>query len=517
MLQTVRRGALAAGILVLLAPAAAPARDFAETALNIIPSGQYGGLPGPAGGPEYEQANLYDALTPLAANVTADDLTKYFKSARLGGADAGPLREEKVPRRGVTLMRDRFNVPHITGATRDDVTWATGWVLQQDRGLLLAQGRYPARIAALDVPGVFAFALVVGLKTFTPTKRAERIIDRAQTRALRRTATGRSVLHDIDVYIDGINDRLRFEKSAQKPWTRVDVYAINALAGQIFGRGGGGETQTAMLLDGLRDRLGARGATVWNDLTLNQDPEHPSTIDRAFPYAPIPRRTTGNVVIDDGSFKASPVPKGAARAASAPAPGGGEPHASNFLMVAANRSTNGHPLFVAGPQIGYFYPGLTMEIDVKGPGFEARGATAPGFAGNVLIGRGPDFAWSLTSAGSDVIDTYAETLCGGSSTRYRYRGRCRAMGRVTAGVVKDAGTLRYRTTVHGPVIGYATSNGRRVALSAKRSSYGRDIEWQFPFRDLTLNRVTSARSFFTAMARSPFTFNAAYALSLIHI
>ncbi len=51
---------------------------------------------------------------------------------------------------------------------------------------------------------------------------------------------------------------------------------------------------------------------------------------------------------------------------------------------------------------------------MQGPGFEARGATAPGFPGNVLIGRGPDFAWSLTSAGNDLIDHYVETLCGGS-------------------------------------------------------------------------------------------------------
>ena len=41
-------------------------------------------------------------------------------------------------------------------------------------------------------------------------------------------------------------------------------------------------------------------------------------------------------------------------------------------MVSGKRSGTGHPLFVAGPQIGYYYPGLTFELDLHGPGY--RGA-----------------------------------------------------------------------------------------------------------------------------------------------
>ena len=49
---------------------------------------------------------------------------------------------------------------------------------------------------------------------------------------------------------------------------------------------------------------------------------------------------------------------------------------------------------MGGPQIGYTYPGLTLEADISYPGVQARGATAPGFAGNILIGRGQDYAWT---------------------------------------------------------------------------------------------------------------------------
>jgi acyl-homoserine lactone acylase PvdQ len=405
-------------------------------------------------------------------------------------------------------VRDAFNVPHITGKARDDVTWGAGWVLEEDRGLLLAQGRYPARMAALDAPGIDAFSLVTGLKTVTVTKQADSIIDKAQTGALKKLGKeGKSLLHDIDVYVQGINARLKFEKSSQKPWTRVDVYSINALAGQIFGQGGGDEVRRSQLLSALNKRLGAtQGKTVFNDLSEHMDQDTPLTIQKKFPYETIPSSSAGNAVVDDGSTNAKTKQ---ALADSAKR----RRYASNFLMVSAKRSATGHPLFVAGPQIGYFYPGLTLEMDLKGPGIEARGAAMPGGPGDILIGRGQDHAWSLTSAGSDTNDQFVETLCGGSDFKYMYKGKCRKMGAVNAGAVAGAGggPVKYRTTVHGPVQGYATSGGKRVAISFKRSSYGKDILWQVMFKRLSTGVVSGLKSFYAAAATSPFTFNVAYA------
>src|SRR5215213_7286930 len=143
-----RRFLPAALAAALLLPATARARDYADTARNVVPSGQWGGTPVPPGADS--QAKLYDSLTPRFDQVTSEDLTRSFKSERFGVGPDGPAKPERVPRRGVRILRDRFNVPHITGRTRDDVTWAMGWVLEEDRGLLLAQGRYPARLAAVD-------------------------------------------------------------------------------------------------------------------------------------------------------------------------------------------------------------------------------------------------------------------------------------------------------------------------------------------------------------------------------
>ena len=180
-------------------------------------------------------------------------------------------------------------------------------------------------------------------------------------------------------------------------------------------------------------------------------------------------------------------------------------------MVGANRSATGHPLFVAGPQIGYYYPGLTLEMDLKGPGIEARGAAIPGGAGTILIGRSQDTAWSLTSAGSDTNDQFVETLCGGSDQEVHVQGPLQEDGHGSAPARSAARPVVYNTTVHGPVQGYATSGGKKVAITFHRSSAGRDVLWELMFRGSPSGEVTGLKSFYAAAATSPFTFNVAYA------
>jgi hypothetical protein len=150
-------------------PTSAAAADYAQTALNIIPSGQFGSLPPPAGADT--QAKMYDGLTPLFDQVTNADLTQYFKSERFGVDTAGPGTPESVPRAGVTIIRDKFNVPHVNASTYNGGIWAAGWIAAEDRGLLLQQARYNARVAAIDAPGLSALSLFAGLRALTPSAR----------------------------------------------------------------------------------------------------------------------------------------------------------------------------------------------------------------------------------------------------------------------------------------------------------------------------------------------------------
>src|SRR3954452_733924 len=245
-----RRGALSRawvvslviGGMLALAPAASagdqvtPPKDFAKTALNIIPSGQPGGIPPPPGADT--QAHMYDGLTPLFDNVTNSDLTKYFKSEKFGISTAGPGTVEAGPRPGVTIVRDQFDVPHVTAPTHSDGLWAAGSIAAEDRGALLQQARYNALVAAIDAPGLDAVSLIASLKSFQPSQQTEDVLAK-QAGVLRRAGPeGKKVLKDIDTFVEGINDYLEAHGSSAAPFTRNDIFAFNALKDQFVGEGG---------------------------------------------------------------------------------------------------------------------------------------------------------------------------------------------------------------------------------------------------------------------------------------
>jgi acyl-homoserine lactone acylase PvdQ len=505
-----------AGVLLFAPPAWA--KDFSIIARDIVPSGQFGGIPGSSGGPTLaqaeQQAQMYDALTPLFSHVTNFALSTDFKAEPLLPRRTAGLTNEPVPHPGTTIKRDRFHVPHIYGKTRDDVTWGAGWVEAEDRGLLLQEARGDATVAAVDAPGLSALNLVSKLNTFKPSAQTEAALSK-QTGALKAAgANGRGVLHDLKVDLQGINAFLATHNHSLGQFSNVpnftlnDIYAFNALKDQFVGEGGGDEAVRSEFLSALRQTLGSdRGTKVWNDLREANDPEAPASVPGHVQFQPPPSSDRGNVNLDPGSLSSTAV-----KALRVERDTRGL--ASNALLVSGRRSSTHHPILVAGPQIGYFYPGLTLEMDLEGPGISQRGVTSAPFPGYIFIGRNQDEGWSLTSASLDQIDTYVETLCGNSDHRYMFNGKCRSMQFFDAGTLNPGSStaqeVTFFRTVHGPVIGYARVHGRLVAVSRKRSSYGKDALDLLFYRKLADNQVHNVHQFFRAANLTPQTFNSLY-------
>src|SRR5205807_4944084 len=161
---------------------------------------------------------------------------------------------------------------------------------------------------------------------------------------------------------------------------------------------------------------------------------------------------------------------------------------SNALLVSARLSASGHPLAVFGPQVAYFAPEILMEQDVHAPGIDARGAAFPGANLYVSLGHGRDYAWSATSAGQDLTDTFAVPLCnpnGGAASidsgYYLFRGRClkievrqrKESWKPNAGDQTPPGSATFTTelTPLGIVTARARVHGRPVIYTKLRSTY----------------------------------------------
>jgi acyl-homoserine lactone acylase PvdQ len=489
--------ALLGAVTLVLSPleAATPKLDYAAAAWTILPPGENGSLTFDRN--TTDQAKLYDGLTPLFGTVSARDLRRFFKPARLGlAANAAQKRER--PRPGLTILRDGFGVAHVTGKTEADVAYGAGWVTAADRGLLLQLFRGPARVAALDVPGLDPLALALSGRTFVPSPEAEAFLSNQLDAVRSQGALGQKLLTLINAYAAGINGYYRAKGIPAAPFTRNDVVASAALIAARFGTNGGQEVANAMFLDALEQRFGDTDARrVFSDLREANDPEAPVSAPGSFSYElpPAEPPDSRSVVIDDSSFTGAALETRAL--------------ASSALVLGAKRSQTGHPLFVAGPQVGYFFPGFFAEMELSGAGFAVRGAVFPGIPA-VLVGRGPDFAWSVTSSQADNLDLFVETLCE-DDYHSLYRGQCEPMRRFFVGTLKAQGTpdqpVVYYETAHGPVVGYATAGGKRVAVSLQRSTRGRELLSMRAFYELNTGRVTSAKRFLQAMSAVEFSLN----------
>jgi len=511
-----------------------PAED---RAYYVLPPGNYGGLP--TTDESRDQLPLYDGLTPLRGDVTDADIDAHFLPEDF--APVGATVEEPTGRAGTTILYDEYGVAHISGETRADLAFGAGWVTARDRGLLIQLGRGPARAAVADIPGIDAFGLVTSGQSFVPSAATEQLVsDQVDLIVETYGDEGRQIIADAQASADGVNAYWQAHGIDQPPATVNDVIATTAFIGSIFGAGGGDEASNAELSATLQQGLGpAVGTQAWEDVMLSDDPEAPTTIRRRFDYGPLTGgRVTGSVVVDPGSIQSldprqpatiasssatSPTsatstsdpeqPDGAYPAAG-PVPGR---EASNFLVVDRHRSATDNTLAVMGPQLGYFYPEIVQQIHLSGPGIEAQGVAVPGIPFYILIGRTRDYAWSLTSAGHDVRDVFAEQLCNPDgtpptreSTHYLFDGECRPFE------IFDAGTLNgtpisFPRSVHGPVIGTATVDGAPYALTRQRSTFGRDGLNLAALKDMTEGNADTSSRFFQAANQFGFTFNWAYA------
>ncbi|MEV0226847.1 penicillin acylase family protein [Streptomyces sp. NPDC050704] len=533
-----------------------PGENGNASLAEILLNQAFGSQPGHAA----DQLAPYNNLASGYSALTDTKINNFFNDASFGvPADQVESTTKPAGRTDVTIVRDKkTGVPHITGTTRYGTEFGAGYAAAQDRLWLMDVFRHVGRGQLTPFAGGDPSnqGLEQEFWRHAPYTEAD-----LQAQIDRTTATngerGKQALADVKAYVDGINAYIDASDSGRyfpgeyvltghkdsvtnagtiQHFKLTDLVALASVIGALFGSGGGGEVNNAVSLLAAQSKYGVEeGTKVWESFRERNDPEAVMTLHNgeSFPYATKPDDAQGEALPDAGSVTEEPLvydrtgsaaTAGASKtsaAATATALSSARRGMSNALVVSGDHTASGHPVAVFGPQTGYFAPQLLMLQEIQGPGLSARGASFAGLSMYVELGRGQDYAWSATTSGQDIIDTYAVELCQ-DDHHYLYRGVCTPMEKIeqtnawkpTTADGTAAGSYRMQVwrTKYGPVTHRATVDGKKVAYTTLRSSFLHEADSIIGFQMLNdPDYVKSPQTFQQAVQHINYTFNWFYA------
>lgn len=427
----------------------------------------------------------------------------------------------EAPRAGVSITRDAYGIPSITGDTEASAWWGVGYAVAQDRlfEMELFKRATSGHLAEILGPGYLDDDLIARRDYYTGPE-----IDRM-------VAALPGALRDrLAAYRDGVNAWIDHVKGnpADLPgeypaltvpltdWSIRDSARVGVFLARTVPSSDGAELANARALQSM-------GASDFNTLLPVRTPNSRTTIPASegrFPAQPGRTRQDERIgfrhsrdfvdgldlgsVVDTAAALTQQVGGSMGAAAAGgdlrhllPSPGGS-------FMWAIGDPGHDRSYQYNGPQLGFSIPELFVEFELHSPRFpDIRGVTAPGVP-LIGIGHNDHVAWGFTSGLSDVNDLYVEKLTGPES--YRFDGRSRQMTCRTEtfrwntpvtdlpGVITGGGggappagttTAPICRTVHGPVQAF----GDGIALSRRYTLWGRELE-----TFVGLNKLGQARN-----------------------
>ncbi|MEU4447900.1 penicillin acylase family protein [Actinosynnema sp. NPDC050801] len=517
-----------------------------------------------------DQLGRYDSLASGYGGLTNEQLGAFFNDASFGVA-ANQVESTIKPRADVTIVRDKaLGIPHIYGTTRSGTEFGAGYAAAQDRLWLMDLFRHLGRGQLSGFAGGAEGNRVLEQSFYNQIPYTEADLQAQIDQVATRGPRGAQALQDVKDYIAGINAYITTSVNNRtfpgeyvltghadaitnwndiKPFQPTDLVAIAAVVGGLFGAGGGGEVQNALVKLAAQNKYGATaGEQVWRSFREQNDPEAVLTLHdgQSFPYGTTPAAPQGVALPDGGVVTPEPMvhDQTSAPGSTVDTPANlkaleglfadgvlppdlltRKQGMSNALVVSGPHTDTGNPIAVWGPQTGYFAPQLLMLQELHGPGLRARGVSFAGVSMYVQLGRGVDYSWSATSAGQDITDTYAVELCdpsGGAPTadslHYRYHGQCLPMERLerknswklTVADPTPAGsyTLVMHRTKYGLVQSRAEVGGKFVAYTSLRSTYLHEVDSIIGFQEFNdPDAIRSAADFQRAAEHIGYAFN----------
>ena len=345
----------------------------------------------------------------------------------------------------VTIVRDRYAIPHIYAETETDAWFSLGFVHAQDR---LWQMEFQRRVAegkVSEIVGDRALPIDILLRSldFPYYARASwQKLDKETQEALSAYASG------VNAFIQKRNHPLSMEFALLqvKPrlWTPYDSLAMIkvvalGLSGNAFNEAGRAELSKYLSDEQIQQ-------------FFQSEEENAS---------PVPVRKWASLADRQFSQISSTI-------------AGFEVGASNNWVVSGVRSQSGSPLLANDPHLNLTAPSIWYQAHISVNGRNLIGATIAGMPA-VILGRNDNIAWGFTNTGPDTQDLFIEKINPDNANEYltplgwkEFETR-EEIFNVRFG---DPVTMTMRKTRHGPVLPEETErfvdivkDGHTVALS----------------------------------------------------
>ena len=517
---------LGVAVCALLAAAPLTAQEVVDRppgarhrAVTILPPGQSGFVN--AEGQVRGQASGGD---PGAYGEHLDDQREPYWNFDYKDGSFFAGDEAEQPKPGVRIYRDDFGVPAIYADTGRDVWFGVGYAIAQDRLFLMDAVRRMGRGTFAELTGPSGVPGDIQQRTLTYS---EAEYDRFFARL------SQEAQDSITGYVDGANAWRRKAVSdprllpaeyallstTPEPFTVHDVLAGGVLITRTVAADGGNEFENVRALRRLQAKFGKRkGRGIFRDLVWQEDPKATVTVPgKSFSNqgGSAARRAAAfeamadyaqdlPLALEEGlGTGAAPQPSPGDAPADVPLPEqpaavaaavealnelrAGLHGGSYSVAVDGSKTASGKPMLVSGPQLGYSYPSLLVELEIHGAGYDARGVSVPGLP-TVGIGYNQRVAWALTTGYSKTIDSFIETTRDGAEgAQYRHDGRwkneqCRTetikyrqeVEGLPVGPAVFERDVEVCRTVHGPVV--ARTNDGTQARSVQYAMFKRELE-----------------------------------------
>jgi penicillin amidase len=388
----------------------------------------------------------------------------------------------------VEVLREQWGVPHIYAKNADDLFFAQGYVVAQDRlwhmemNRRVAQGRTAEIVGPSGVPHdrlvrMLRFRGPFDEKEWTTYHPDARRLFEAYVRGVNAYIAAAGENRPVEFTLTGITPQ---------PWTAEEILYRARVTAAI------GSARSELRLAQAVAKHGAAEANRRARPDPYGDLRVPDGLDVSIITDDVIKALEGalsedfprpNLLTEYGAWPGARVTL--AEGAPERSPG------SNNWAISGALTASGKPLMVDDPHRQVTLPAWRYLVHLNAPGWNVVGATEPGLPG-VIRGHNGQVAWGRTATGTDEADVFVEELNPANPNEVKWNGAWEPLRTTTETITvkgEPARTITLKFSRHGPIFYEDDAHHRAYALRSSLMEQG-TAEY---IGGLRMDQATSAR------------------------